>query len=275
MRSLVGLFTIFMVVLGFAVPASATILTFYDYYGSHGGSMPDDYGDNVTTTTNGYNGRYGYERGNGWTPNVGLTYDPESSINKVAWRDNSTYAGWKDTDGASMPYAPVGQTVTYTFTPAEGYSVDINSWLMGDLGGTGDGDSIIYWSIYGGSVDAANLLAAGTNTFAQESPDVATTEVITPNIAPYPGTLILAITSGGGDFWDRVIDDINFDERAIRIGDFDGDDKCDGSDYFVWMTNYPMASGAAAANGDADNDGDVDETDFLIWQYKYPTNYED
>ena len=263
MRYLVGLFAIFLVVLGFTVPASATILTFEIRAGvGHGYPVPNTYGDNVTSTNS---SAYWYKKGNAWTPHVDLTYAPLANNNKVAWRDNNAFAGWKDTDGASMPYGDIGQTSTYTFKPTAGVSVAINSWLLGNLT---DGTTVINWAIYKNYINPVNLLDSGSKTVSSNA-----VYTITPNMQPYGGTVILAFTNGGGVFWDRVIDDINFDE--FKVGDFNNDNIVDGTDYFIWMTHYPMASGAVPADGDADQDGDVDDLDFLLWQYRYYENFKE
>ena len=52
-------------------------------------------------------------------------------------------------------------------------------------------------------------------------------------------------------------------------GDFNQDCKVDGSDYVIWQTNFPTASGATLATGDADGDGDVDGADYVVWQTNF------
>ena len=59
---------------------------------------------------------------------------------------------------------------------------------------------------------------------------------------------------------------------ATLAGDFDDDGDVDGTDFGLWQSGYPTASGATLGDGDADGDGDVDGTDFGLWQANYPTN---
>lgn len=53
-------------------------------------------------------------------------------------------------------------------------------------------------------------------------------------------------------------------------GDFDLDHAVSGSDFVIWQTNFPKASGASLMGGDADGDGDVDGADFVAWQASFP-----
>jgi hypothetical protein len=53
-------------------------------------------------------------------------------------------------------------------------------------------------------------------------------------------------------------------------GDFDWDYAVSGSDFVIWQSNFPKASGATIFTGDADHDGDVDGADFVAWQTKFP-----
>ncbi len=65
-----------MIGLLLATPASATELTFEANGVTSGDPMPQNYGDNVSATTDG-NG-HSYLEGNGWTPNVELSYSASS-----------------------------------------------------------------------------------------------------------------------------------------------------------------------------------------------------
>lgn len=49
-------------------------------------------------------------------------------------------------------------------------------------------------------------------------------------------------------------------------GDFNADQKVDGSDFAIWQSNFGAMTGKSLATGDADGDGDTDGADFIIWQ---------
>jgi hypothetical protein len=53
-------------------------------------------------------------------------------------------------------------------------------------------------------------------------------------------------------------------------GDFDWDYAVSGSDFVIWQSNFPKASGATVFTGDVDFDGDVDGADFVAWQTNFP-----
>jgi hypothetical protein len=53
------------------------------------------------------------------------------------------------------------------------------------------------------------------------------------------------------------------------LGDFDSDGDVDGTDFSVWQSHFPLASGATLSTGDADGDGDVDGADFVVWQTNF------
>ena len=53
------------------------------------------------------------------------------------------------------------------------------------------------------------------------------------------------------------------------LGDFDGDNDVDGTDFLVWQRGLGMTTGATWADGDANADGKVNATDLLRWRQNF------
>lgn len=111
--------------------SQATILTFDISGGGFGNYsiIPQNYGDNVSTlsqTDGSYTYQYG--QGNGYTPNIAVSYDLS---NPPFWWDN----GYGSLVNVAWAYNSSSPT-TITLTPDPGYDVIINSF---DLSGWGGG----------------------------------------------------------------------------------------------------------------------------------------
>jgi hypothetical protein len=57
--------------------------------------------------------------------------------------------------------------------------------------------------------------------------------------------------------------------RAVLLGDGNGDGVVDGKDYLIWQTHYGQAVTCGASCGDFNGDGTVNGADYLVWAGNY------
>lgn len=189
--------------------AHASILTF-DFTPRLAGNaqIPQGYGDNVTATTM---GTFGYFQGNGFTPNITISYQTLLANGSVKFGHvlfwDSTYSSLVDfaianaaddgTGNGDIGYAEI------TFTPSGGQYVTINSFQIAsyDPLGTQTSQVIRVLNQFGTVVwdGSSDITAGSVRTFS-------------PGIGDY-GPLRLQF----GNSWFVGIDNVNFDESGAPI----------------------------------------------------------
>lgn len=190
-------------------PAQATILTFdFQPRLNQNDPIPQSYGDNVTATTM---GAFNYGVGNGFTPNITVSYrtllgDGSVKFNDVLFWDTG-YSTLVDVaianafdDGSGNGDVGYGEI---TFTPSGGVFVIINSFQMAAFNTAGDQLNQVVRIldqfnnvVWGGPTD---ILVGQVYTF-------------TPGVISN-GPLRLQF----GNSWFVGIDNINFDEASSEI----------------------------------------------------------
>ena len=178
--------------------ANATVLTF-DIIGNNTNvTLPQDYGDQVTSTTM---GSYSYGAGGGFTPNVNVTYSGASGNDLTRWT-----TGYSDIVNVieNEPDGAAGYSITFTADP--GFEVSLSSLDMGNFGpaitvpglSITDGGGAVLYSV-------ANIVLP-----ANSDPSIA----FSFPAAVQASTLNLYIdTNGLGGFSDNVgLDNIQFSQ---------------------------------------------------------------
>lgn len=190
----------------FSQPSAASILTF-DYTPTDltcggNGCNPQDYGDRITTTNDVTTG-YQYGLGNGFTPNVTVSYQPDPTFTNT---DYSLWAtGYAELSNAlgHISFNVPGEII---LTPDSGYSVRLNSFDIAGWAGAGyqtqfaiydDNGTRISPNLFGG-----DIFVPGANSISPlSSPLLAT------------GALHIYISNLGS----TGIDNLNFDQTAVPL----------------------------------------------------------
>jgi hypothetical protein len=194
--------------------ASATVLTFQI---TQNGFPPGhtematgfpDYGDRVTTTSVASGAFvYGYEEGNGFTPNVVVTYS-DVTPNGVGNSFHSSLGGWSD----SVDYLHYQDNEIFiiTFTPDAGYGVNLESFIL-DLLDDGPAGGLDFNWVARRDHDAGAVISSGSLL------DVTSANDPTASVnASHTGTVVLQMSflnAGNGGI--VAIDDVRFTQFAI------------------------------------------------------------
>jgi hypothetical protein len=181
-----------MIGLLLATPASATELTFEANGVTSGDPMPQNYGDNVSATTDG-NG-HSYLEGNGFTPNVELSYSA-SSGGQIQY-DSGDVAKLDDPAGSG--------TFWFTFTPDPGYGVRINSFTLSSSAMS----PYATWMVYTNSVSTGT---GGALAFAASADFDAVMDYY------YFGTVVLEINNLTFSPETLALDNLNFDQDGEPV----------------------------------------------------------
>jgi MYXO-CTERM domain-containing protein len=215
-------------VLAFAAShASATILTFdvrwnnnLSWYGEGGsyinqttdpGGYLGDYGhrangtvminpfmrpDRVTGPNNAGAVWYNYNQGNGWTPNVELSYQTTNDLETYQF-------------GAVWPRVArfLSNDFYYlVFTADGGKLVDLNSFDL--LSTSNTFTHPVEWKVRQGST-SGTVLDSGAYTFDNTTP---LSQTFLVNVLPQIGTLVLEIRNTGAAAHQLALDNVNFDQ---------------------------------------------------------------
>ncbi len=194
-KSLLSTASVCVLTLGMASTSNASILTFdgiSDFF------IPEDYGDNITSTLDGVTG-YEYGMGNGFTPNITVEYAPDTGGFSL-WPTN--YAELVNALGHGSFDVP-GEII---LTPDPGYQVTLNSF---DIAGWVNVDYQTQFAIYddNGSLASPNLFSAdllvpGANSINPLAGSITAT-----------GSLHIFVSNIGS----TGIDNINFDQTVIPV----------------------------------------------------------
>jgi hypothetical protein len=188
-----GCALLFAVCIG-ALDSHATVLTFEGVSVANAQALPQTYGDNVSSAGPDANGHL-YAVGNGFTPNIQLSYGPGTDVRY-----------WNDAAWPKVAYL-VGTVNDFTFTPDPGFGVKINSFDLVDYPDYGGGHTNT-WTVYKDAIAVANILGSGTVVLPPNQ-----TASITTGLAPYMGTTILRITQVTQEVGDDLaLDNLNFDQ---------------------------------------------------------------
>jgi len=193
----------------FALPARASILTF-DLLDNTNDQrpIPQNYGDNISSAgPDGVAGSYGV--GNGFTPDVGLSYaalhasaaTPTTGLryyNDAVWPEMA----WLYTNGADD--VPSQRIFEITFTPSGNDGVVVNSFDFKDYTAYETGTHTVDWSLRAGFT----VLLSGSVNIAQDS----TASVTTGMVSPHFGVLTLRLHHSVGARDDIALDNVNFDQ---------------------------------------------------------------
>lgn len=200
-----------------------------------------------------------FEEGNGWTPNIVLTWP---------WGDNGTwgtvseYDTYNDWNGrgavaqAEIVYDFDNQ-LDLLFTPDPDFGVLLNSFELDEW--AGGGEITIEWQV----LDVSGVLASGLVPLVEGDRLLVETGLITGQITlGEPVTLRLINANQTGEPWFVALDNLNFDQVAdgpACIADLDGDGDTDQGDLGVLLGAY----GSTDA-GDLDGDGVTGQADLGI-----------
>jgi hypothetical protein len=181
--------------------ASASVLTF-DGLGTNT-SIPAGYGSRVAADGP------AVEEGNGFTPNVIVTFSPNGDDGFQTYNDSE----WR---AAQLDGAPAASgAFDITFTPDPGYAVRVNSFEFDDYANYAAGHTFD-WELRAGSTVLRS--ATGVNVPADTTEDPTGADNLLINIgmaSPFEGPLTLRIIPTAGDAYDRAIDDVNFDQVLV------------------------------------------------------------
>jgi hypothetical protein len=204
-----------------AACAEATILTFEvrkadDVSLAANGSLETTYatyGDAVNSTSQNVGGlNYHYGEGNGFTPNIDLTYSKGSAAEK--FEVHLEAPGW-GSQQIAYPLALSSQNGTandlyyFNFSPTMGSGVKVNSIDLVDYNGT-----LTYagtWALYKDSVAPGNVITSGAFT-TSVGDMVGNPYTIETGAAGYLGDVVLEIHRTSGARGNLGFDNVNFDE---------------------------------------------------------------
>lgn len=155
---------IFLTLLLAASPATATILTFEDFTASNlnVNSIANPFGAGQYGSRAGSPINAGFQQGDGWTPNVVLTWSQ-------GWQ---TYTGWPFGNDAQNGAGDVAQAdfaeasgnpLTLTFTPDTGFGVLLKSFAFTVWDGSPQLPVQIQWAVFKGSIAPENQIAGGVS----------------------------------------------------------------------------------------------------------------
>jgi hypothetical protein len=167
--------------------AQATTLTFEDM--GKNVNIPSNWGSNIAAA------QTGISVANGATPSVALTWSASSGGTWQFYND----AEWT---AAQMDGFTSGAKFDLLFTPAAGYSVQVNSFVFDDYANY-QGGSTFTWNLYEGSA----LINSGSYT----TTDGENVLINTGMASPYAGPVLLRLIGGAGnDGKDEALDSITF-----------------------------------------------------------------
>ena len=174
--------------------AQATTLTFEDM--GTNVNIPSNWGSNIAAA------QTGISVDNGATPNVGLTWSASSGGTWQFYND----AEWK---AAQMDGFKSGVNFDLLFTPAAGYSVQVNSFVFDDYANYQSG-SAFGWQLFKDNASGAQI-SGGTGT----TTDGQNLLINTGMASAYAGSVLLRLTGlSGNDGQDEALDTITFVQTA-------------------------------------------------------------
>lgn len=188
-------------IFGLVSQTQATILTF-EGNGTNI-NIPSDFGSNVSV------GSAGIDVSNGATPNITLSW---STTAPDGWEfyDDSEWQG-----AAQMDDFEPGITFDILFTPDNGYSVTVSSFVFDDYVGYSTGNTRFEWALYEND-ENGNVIASGTDRTA----DGQNLTVITGMIE-FASPVLLRMTGGfdnsNEDGEDAALDNITFTQQSAII----------------------------------------------------------
>lgn len=153
MGSISGAARIFIMLALLANSSRATILTFEDFAVAnlHVNSIANPFGAGQYGSRAGSPINAGFQQGDGWTPNVVLTWSP-------GWQ---TYVGWPFGNDAQTGVGDVAQAdfaeaggnpLTLTFTPDSGFGVLLKSFAFTVWDSSPQLPVQIQWAVFAGSI---------------------------------------------------------------------------------------------------------------------------
>jgi hypothetical protein len=197
-----------------------------------------------------------YDEGNGWTPNIVVTWPWGDN---GGWGSDSEYDTYVDWNGrGSVTQAEIiydaDNQLDLEFTPDAGYGVLINSFDLDEW--EGGGQIVIQWQV----LDASGVLASGTVPLI-DGGRVSLETGLTAADVTIGETVILRLSNVDltGDYRFVALDNLNFDQVQDApgcAGDLDGDGDVDQSDLGVLLGAWGDSD-----EGDLDGDGDTDQAD--------------
>ena len=196
-----------MVSLFMCIRAEATVLTYNSWAGNNDNIMSfidgagENYGSRISSSPVAYTGDAAisaqFDEGNGWTPNIELTW--------VSGRWD-TYTGWRGHEVAQIDGSSPGNPLDLVFTPVAGYGVLINSFDLDEW--AGGGGCVVDWEVF----DDTGTLASGTWT----GNDAGTRSTVTTGLTIGDMTIGKVVTlrfmQTAGDDTYLAMDDTNFDQ---------------------------------------------------------------
>lgn len=211
---IIGRSVVVLGVIGMAAVTSASILTFEADGVASPNALPQSYGDRIASVGPDANGHM-YAEGNGFTPNVVVSYGTVG--NGVIQYYTDPYFASDDEIDAPTAYLrsdfgdPTPDTFLFTFTPDPEYGVRINSFELIDYPGYAGGHEVD-WFIYKDVIDAANILASGSETLLARDLGDPIVIVNTGLSGFHYGDLILAVDHISGVRDDLALNNLNFDQ---------------------------------------------------------------
>jgi hypothetical protein len=147
-------------------------------------------------------------------------------------------------------------SLIYTFTPADGYGVQVNSFVFDDYPQWQTLDEQMEWRLWGDSI--GGVLLASASVLVPEGTRVP----VETGASAYFGTVILEVDHVAGDIdGDIGVDDLNFDqaEGTVLLGDVNLDGEVNGLDVepFVGL----VTGGEFQVEADMNEDGTVNGLD--------------
>ncbi|UCF15753.1 MAG: LamG domain-containing protein [Phycisphaerales bacterium] len=238
--------------------AEATVMT-YNGWARDNDNIPsftdnagDNYGSRINSSLVTYTGdatiSAQFEQGNGWTPNIVVTWAGGQPDN---W---DTYTGWRDAEVAQVQGSSPGNPQDVVFTPDAGYGVLINSFDLDEW--AGGGGCVVNWEV----LDDTGTLASGTWTgdtagFRSTVYTGLTEDDVNAGMAV---TLRFMQTAGDGTY--LAMDDTNFDQFVAESAA--APSPANGSIYEDTWVTLAWGPGAYAVSHDvymADNFDDVND----------------
>jgi hypothetical protein len=200
-----------------------------------------------------------FEEGNGWTPNIVLTWPWGDNGTWGTVSEYDTYVNWDGRGSvaqAEIVYDSDNQ-LDLVFTPDPDFGVLVNSFDLDEW--TGGGEITLEWQI----LDVSGILASGivpliegdrlTVETGLSAGQITLSEVV---------TLRLSNANLTGEPWFVALDNLNFDqvsEGSTCLADLDGDGDTDQGDLGVLLASYGVDDG-----GDLDGDGDTGQADLGV-----------
>jgi len=197
--------------------ADATILTFEDFAVSNSDvnviANPfgaGQYGSRAASAINA-----GFQQGDGWTPNVALTWS-------AGWQ---TYTGWPFGNDAQTGAGRVAQAdfaasggnpLTLTFTPDSGFGVWVKSFAFTVWNGSPQVPVQIQWTLFAGSTTPGNEIAGGLTSAIGTSGGAQTINTGLTNVQSSARPVFLRWQLVSGDATYIAINNIHFVQGPAR-----------------------------------------------------------